>query len=404
MALHNNQIKSRPKSSLSIAFFTVGIVLISFNLRPAITAVGPLVEFIQGDLHLSHSSIGLLTSLPLLAFFIVSPFVPKLAARISNERSLIAGLILIIIGSLIRSIFRSPAPLFLGTFFIGIGIGICNVLLPSIVKEKFPDRVGVMTSVYSTSMGIFASLASGLSVPLAVNLRLGWHGSLLVWIIPALLAIVVWLYLGKNGRNKDVETPQNQISAFSRVWKSPLAWQVALFFGLQSLLFYVTVTWFPEILMEKGYDMATAGWLLSLLQIIGLPASFITPVLAGKLRSQSWLALVIGSLAVLGYGGLVMSSSTLAIIISLVLIGIPLSGSFALGLFFISIRARNSRDSSELSGMAQSFGYLVSAVGPFFIGSVYDWTGSWTVPLLILVITSILVALFGAGAGRNRFV
>lgn len=404
MALHHKQENVQPKSSLYIALFTIGIVLVSFNLRPAITAVGPLVEFIQEDLHLSHSSIGLLTSLPLLAFFIVSPFVPKLAASISNEWSLITGLILIMIGSLLRSGLQSPVMLFLGTLLIGIGIGICNVLLPSIVKEKFPEKVGVMTSVYSTAMGIFASLASGLSVPLAINLRLGWQGSLAVWMIPALLAAVLWFYLAKNDRGTPSETVEFQSTRMNRIWKSLLAWQVALFFGFQSMLFYVTVTWFPEILVAKGYDTATAGWLLSLLQIIGLPASFIVPVLAGKRSSQSTLAFSLGVMAALGYGALLVSSSTFAIFISLILIGIPLSGSFALGLFFISMRAKNSRDSSELSGMAQSFGYLVSAIGPIFLGSVYDLTQSWTVPLIILVLVSILVSLFGVGAGRNRYV
>lgn len=405
MALHKEHVttKSVSKSTFYIALITIGIVLVSFNLRPAITAVGPLVDFIQKDLNLSHSSIGLLTSLPLLAFFIVSPFVPRLASRISNEISMILGLALITGGSLLRSYILSPSMLFLGTFLIGVGIGICNVLLPSIVKEKFPEKVGMMTSVYSTAMGIFASLASGVSVPLAVNQGLGWQGSLAVWIVPAVLALVLWVYLSKNDRSKQVEMAV-QSTESKRIWKSPLAWSVALFFGFQSLLFYATVTWFPEILVSKGYDLATAGWLLSLLQIIGLPASFIVPVLAEKFRSQTWLAFSLGIMSAVGYGALLLSTSHFIILMSLVLIGVPLSGSFALGLAFLAMRAKNSQDSSELSGMAQSFGYLVSAVGPIFIGSVYDWTHSWIVPLVILVLVSILVSIFGFGAGRNKYV
>ena len=316
---------------------------------------------------------------------------------------MILGLALITGGSLLRSYILSPSMLFLGTFLIGVGIGICNVLLPSIVKEKFPEKVGMMTSVYSTAMGIFASLASGVSVPLAVNQGLGWQGSLAVWIVPAVLALVLWVYLSKNDRSKQVEMAV-QNTGSKRIWKSPLAWSVALFFGFQSLLFYATVTWFPEILVSKGYDLATAGWLLSLLQIIGLPASFIVPVLAEKFRSQTWLAFSLGIMSAVGYGALLLSTSHFIILMSLVLIGVPLSGSFALGLAFLAMRAKNSQDSSELSGMAQSFGYLVSAVGPIFIGSVYDWTHSWIVPLVILVLVSILVSIFGFGAGRNKYV
>ena len=407
MALHKDPITTKSpaksRSTFYIALITIGIVLVSFNLRPAITAVGPLVDFIQKDLNLSHSSIGLLTSLPLLAFFIVSPFVPRLASRISNELSMIIGLALIIAGSFLRSYILSPAILFLGTFLIGVGIGICNVLLPSIVKEKFPEKVGMMTSVYSTAMGIFASLASGLSVPLAVNQGFGWQGSLAVWMVPAILALILWIYLSKDNRSNHAELAV-QNTGSKRIWKSPLAWLVALFFGFQSLLFYATVTWFPEILVAKGYDLATAGWLLSLLQIIGLPASFIVPVLAEKFRSQTWLAFSLGIMSALGYGALLVSSSHVVILISLVLIGVPLSGSFALGLTFLAMRAKNSRDSSELSGMAQSFGYLVSAVGPIFIGLVYDWTHSWVVPLIILVLVSVLVSGFGFGAGRDKYV
>ena len=170
----------------------MGIVFVAFNLRPAITSVGPLVAIIQDDLGLMHWSAGLLTSLPLIAFSFVSPIVPKLSNRLGNEQALILGLVILFIGIALR--FMSVAFfLFAGTLLVGVGIAICNVLLPAIVKGKFPLKVGLMTSIYSTSMGLMASLASGVSIPLASGLNLGWQNTLIIWGIPAVLAIVIWV-------------------------------------------------------------------------------------------------------------------------------------------------------------------------------------------------------------------
>lgn len=398
---HIQTMKGTASGFYIIMLFT-GIVLVSFNLRPAITSVGPVVDLIQKDLQLSHTAVGMLTSLPLLAFAAVSPLVPRLARMFTNGGSLIIGLFLIFAGTLLRSIFPSVVILFGGTLLIGIGIAICNVLIPVIVKDQFPDKVGIMTSVYSTAMGVLAALASGVSVPLA-RMGYGWEGALGIWAIPAAIGVFVWLYLQKHDKGNGVE-PTRSPKGQSQVWKSPLAWQVALFFGFQSFLFYVTISWLPEILVSRGASAEEAGWLLSFLQIIGLPGSFIVPVLAARFRNQQALALILGLLSAFGYALLFFSVSKVWIIISMIAIGFPLSGSFALGLSFLAMRARDAEQSSELSGMAQSFGYLVSAVGPIFIGSLYDFSHTWDIPIFTLVATAILVAFFGMGAGRNKYI
>ncbi len=381
-----------------------GIVIVAFNLRPAITSVGPLIGTIRDDVGLSNWSAGLLTSLPLVAFAIMSPVAPKLGNRFSNERTLIAGLILLLFGITVRS-FPFSALLFIGTLFVGLGIAICNVLLPGVVKEKFPAKVALMTSVYSTSMGIFAATASGLSIPFARGLDMGWQFALIIWTVPAIIGIVIWVYLSKKNKadNDDVEMQYVNVSD-NRMWKSPLAWQVASFMGLQSFMFYVTISWLPEILHDYGVSMATAGWMLSFMQFIGLPASFFVPMIAGRFKSQRGIVLVMTTCALAGYGGLLFGSSYTVMVISTILIGITLSGSFALALAFLGMRARNSRQAAELSGMAQSFGYSLAAVGPIFIGYLYDVTHVWTVPLLTLIGVSLLVMIFGMGAGRNRYV
>lgn len=391
------------KTSLQRALLLCWIILVAFNLRPAITSVGPVVSFIQKDLQLSHWSAGMLTSLPLLAFAIISPLVPRLAARFSNEWASTFGLLFILFGIMVRSLFYSVFLLFVGTLLIGVGIAICNVLLPVIVRARYPEKVGPMTSVYSTSIGIMASIASGISVPLAVDYHLGWKSALSIWMFPAVMAIFLWLYLTKFYK-RSKKSMENRPKGFNRMWKSSFAWQIALFFGFQSILFYVTITWLPEILVYKGFDIEMAGWLLSITQIIGLPASFIVPVLAGRLQSQSLLAALLGIMAAAGYGILLASNSFTMVILSTALIGLPLSGCFALGLVFIAIRAQNSMESADLSGMVQSFGYLLSAIGPILIGYLFDHTQSWLLPLITLIGISVLVAFFGMVSGRNRYV
>lgn len=394
--------KANTKSTY-IYFFIAGIVLIAFNLRPAITSLGPLVGMIQEDVGLTHWSAGLLMSLPLLVFAFMSPLVPKLANRLTNEVTLIIGLTSLLIGIAIRSI---PMTFFLfsGTLLAGLGIAIGNVLLPAVVKDKFPEKFGLMTSVYSTSMGLVASLASGISVPLAVNLHLGWQGAQIVWTIPVIVAILVWVFLRKYNLRDSRALPPKSGAAGKGMWGSPLAWQIAIFMGFQSFLFYVTISWLPEILHSHGMSLETAGWLLSFTQLMGLPASFFIPVLAGRSRSQIWIAFMLGMCAIAGYSGLLLGSSYPLLIVSIMLIGIALGGSFPLALSYIGLRARNANQAAELSGMTQSTGYILAAVGPLFIGYLYDMAHSWTIPILTLIGVSVVVVVFGMLSGRNRYV
>ncbi|MFJ7744571.1 CynX/NimT family MFS transporter [Peribacillus sp. NPDC097295] len=388
------------KKSLFLFFFTLGIVLVAFNLRPAITSVGPLVGVIQADLGLSHWSAGLLMSFPLITFAIMSPIVPKIANRLTNEKTLLLGLFILLIGICIRSVSISIF-LFMGTILVGMGISIGNVLLPVVIKDKYPQKFGLMTSVYSTSMGLIASLASGLSVPLAIGLKLGWQGALIVWGIPAVLAIVVWMYLLRLNDGKGNPIRSVSLSA-TKIWHSPLAWQIALYMGFQSFLFYVTIAWLPEILINHGISRETAGWLLSFTQLVGLPSSFFIPVIAARLHSQVWLAFGLGLCSIIGYAGLWIGSSYPILIGSITLIGIALGGNFPLALSYIGIRARNANQAAELSGMAQSTGYLLAAVGPILIGYLFDLAQEWTIPLTALILNAALVMIFGMISGRDR--
>ncbi|MCK6206546.1 MFS transporter [Bacillus infantis] len=398
--------KLNPRAKMDPAkqyLFIAGIILVAFNLRPAITSLGPLVGIIQDDVGLAHWSAGLLMSLPLLVFAFMSPLVPKIALRLTNERTLLIGLLSLFTGIAVRSI---PMAFFLfaGTFLAGLGIAIGNVLLPAVVKDKFPNKFGLMTSVYSTSMGLIASLASGVSVPLAVDANLGWQGAQAVWAIPVIAAFTVWLFVFRSHQSNPGTVMPNPGTASGQMWKTPLAWQLALFMGFQSSLFYITISWLPEILQSHGISITTAGWLLSFTQLVGLPASFFIPVLAGRYQSQVWIAFALSLCAVAGYCGLLIGSTYPLLIISIILIGVALGGSFPLALSYIGLRARNGRQAAELSGMAQSTGYILASIGPLFIGYLFDLTHSWTMPLITLIGISAIVMVFGMLSGRNRFV
>ncbi|PWW25464.1 CP family cyanate transporter-like MFS transporter [Cytobacillus oceanisediminis] len=375
----------------------LGIIFVAFNLRPGITAVGPLISSIRDDIGISNGLAGLLTTLPLLAFALLSPFAPKIAQRFGNEMSILGGLVVLGTGILIRSAIS----LFVGTALIGMGIAICNVLLPGIVKERF-GKVGLLTGVYTFSMGLWAGLAPGLSVPLAEKWQIGWSWSLGVWIILVVIAVLIWIPQLKPIKEN---TPKQRVaSSNSSLWQSGIAWQVTLFMGLQSLVYFSFITWLPEILTDRGFNITTAGWMVTLLQFSGLPANFIIPVLADRLPNQKAIAVGIGAFCTAGITGLLLNMNSFVIIVSIILIGIALGAAISHSLTLIGLRAANAKQAADLSGMAQSVGYLLAALGPFLIGNIYDFFHNWTLPLILLILVTIVFTLAGVGAGRNRYV
>lgn len=386
---------------LTKLFMIMGIIFIAFNLRPAITSVGPLVGDIRDTFHISNGAISMITTLPLLAFALFSILSPLVAKRWGNEMTVLVGLFLILSGIVIRS-SGYLSLLFVGTGLVGIGIAIGNTLLPAIVKNRFPNKVGLMTSIYSTSMGLCAAIASGVSIPLAHGLNLGWQKALLCLGVIALVAIIIWFPHVVSAKNKG----NGQLSGISMrtLFRSPIAWQVTLFLGLQSILFYGPITWLPEILIDRGISIETAGWLLGFMQFCSLPANFITPVIAGKLKSQQPIVAVVGLFYLMSIVGLIVGGGKLLMIIWILLLGIAQGACISLALTLINLRTRNAVDAAQLSGMAQSIGYLLTSVGPFFIGVLFDFTHSWTMPLLFLFVIAVGTILAGLGASRPIFV
>lgn len=391
----------RSSSHLRDVLLVVGIVLLAANMRSALTSVAPLIGQIRMDTGISHGVAGLLLTLPLLAFGVLSPVVPQLARRFGMERMMFASLLLLAAGIVVRSA-GTVAVLFLGTAVLGAAIVVGNVLLPALVKREFPQRVGLMTSIYTTALGISGALAAGVSVPLAQVTGMGWRGSLALWALPALIAAVAWLpHLRRSDQPENASTQTSQ--GGSSMWRSALAWQVTLFMGLQSLVYYVTLTWLPEILQDDGMSATRAGWMLGVSQAVAIVTIFFAPVIASRRPSQQGVVAVAVSLSCAGTLGLLVAGST-ASVLWVVLLGLGQGACFSLALTFFALRAPDSQHAATLSGMAQTFGYLLAAAGPFLFGVLRDATNAWTVPLALLLAITVCLLIAGLGAGRDAYV
>lgn len=376
-----------------------GIILIAINLRAAITSVGPLIGIIREDTGISSTMAGMLTTLPLLAFALLSPMAPAMAKKWGLETTLLLSMVVLTFGIGIRSI-SSPTTLLLGTAFLGVAIAVGNVLLPSLVKRDFPRHIGLMTGTYSASMNLLAATASGVSIPLATQAGLGWQGSLLIWASLSVLALIVWL-IQRSSSDKTAEVRSTATKQQS-VLRSPLAWYITLFMGLQSFTFYVNISWLPEILRSQGMDYSAAGWMLSILQFVSLPFSFIIPVLAGRNPNQRVLVTISALSMLTGYAGLLSGMSSLNLL-WVMLVGISGGANFSLSLMFFTLRTKTAHEAAALSGMAQSLGYLLAAIGPMLIGFLHDATDGWKVPLMVLSAVVVVLFFFGFGAAKPGY-
>lgn len=381
-------------------FLIIAIAMIAFNLRPPITAVGPLISEIRADTSLSNTALGMITTLPILAFGIISVFTPVFTRRFGTEGTLALALVVITGGTFLR-VIPGSFPLFAGTIILGVGIALGNVLLPGIVKKKFPEKAGLVTGIYSSMLGLGAALAAGVSVPLSEGAGLGWRWSLGIWAVVSFLALLIWLPQLRN--NFQVVAKRSLKSSLSQLSKSKLAWNVALFMGVQSFTFYIIITWLPEVLQSRGISAVNAGWLVSLCQGVGVVGTFFIPAWASRLRTQHLPVFLLIGLEVISLVGLMVPNNTLVVLWTSIL-GFSMGGSFGLALLFIVLRTRDTDSANELSGVSQSVGYTLAATGPAIFGALFDLTLNWTIPLGMLVILSFIKVWSGWEAGKHEYV
>lgn len=353
-----------------------GILMIATTLRVTFTGAAPLLDTIRSAYSLTTAQTGLLTTLPLLAFALISPLAAPVARRFGMERSLFAALLLICAGIAIRSL-PSPYLLFGGTAVIGGGIALGNVLLPGLIKRDFPHSVARLTGAYSLTMGAAAALGSAMVV---------------------LLALFLWLPQWRSQQHANLSTSR---ALHTRgIWRSPLAWQVTLFLGINSLVYYVIIGWLPAILISHGYSEAQAGSLHGLLQLATAAPGLLIPLFLHHVKDQRGIAAFVALMCAVGAVGLCFMPAH-AITWTL-LFGFGSGATMILGLTFIGLRASSAHQAAALSGMAQSVGYLLAACGPPLMGKIHDANGNWSVPLMGVAILSLLMAIFGLCAGRDK--
>jgi len=378
------------------ALLIAGILLIATSLRVTFTGAAPLLDAIRTDYALTTAQTGLLTTLPLLAFALISPLAAGLARRIGMERSLMIALLLIIAGIALRSL-PSAALLFGGTAVIGCGIALGNVLLPGLIKRDFPGQVAKLTGAYSLTMGAAAALGSALVVPVALS-GAGWHGALLMLMVFPLLALLLWL---PQWRQRPAGSLSGSRALQSRgIWRSTLAWQVTLFLGINSLIYYVIIGWLPAILQSHGYSETEAGSLHGLLQLATAAPGIVVPLILLRLKDQRGVAGLSAMMCAVSSAGLWFMPD-LAVMWTLIF-GFGSGATMILGLTFIGLRASSAHQAAALSGMAQSVGYLLAACGPPLMGKIHDANGDWRIPLLACGLVSVVMAICGILAGSDR--
>ena len=387
------------------AFSVISIILIAACLRGPITGIGPLVTTLQGELGLSASVAGLLTTLPLATFAVVSFFTSAISRRLGAGKTMLVSLIVKIKGLIIRS-FTGTAGLFIGTVIVALGIGVNNVMLPAVIKALFPEKIGLLTGLYTTLMAGFASLSTGTSVPL--TLAFGWNIALGRWGVLAVLAIIFWLPNVKitfdDGAIKAEAGAGAHKAKRRSVAASPISWYITLFMGFQSMVFYFTVAWFSTILQSFGYTPATSGLLNMIMMLCGLPGSFIMPIIAGKTKHQSFWGALIGFLFVLGTAGLMFAYTIPGLILTIVTYGFGTGGSIAFCMVLFGLHTHDAQDATSLSSLAQGVGYVLSAICPVMIGRIFDATGTWTVPFIVMIAISAATLVTGWLSGLNKMV
>jgi CP family cyanate transporter-like MFS transporter len=379
------------------ALVLAGLVLLSFNLRPAAVSVGPVLEEVRDGLGLTGPEAGLLTSLPVLAFAIFGALAPTLARVLGLHRALALSLVAVVVGLGGRAA-APESTVFLGLSGVALaGMATANVLIPSLVKLHFPDRIGRATAIYTTALAVGLTSAFLLTVPISDAFG-GWRAGLGAWALLALVALVPWL--GLLGHDRHLETGARSIS-FRDVARTRIGWAMVLFFGLQSLQAYSIFGWFAQLWRDNGYSAEQAGLLVAIVAGVSIPLSLWLPSAAARRDDQRGLILAVLSCYLVGYALLLVNAHTWAIPAAL-LVGVGCCV-FPVVLTLIGLRAHTPDGTAALSGFTQSLGYLLAAVGPFAVGLVYDATGGWTAPLWMLMVLVLPLLAVGAYAGRPAF-
>ncbi|PPL15558.1 MFS transporter [Microterricola pindariensis] len=376
----------------------LGILIVALNLRTAVAALSPIADHIAADIPLSPTALGVLGMLPPVCFALFGIFTPVFTRRIGLEPTLIIALVAIVLGHSVRGLSVSLPMLLLGSAITFAGLGVGNVLLPPLVKKYFPDRIGLMTTLYATALSMSTFLPPLLAVPVAD--ADGWQFSLGMWAVFATIALVPWLILAIGHRPDASALPEEaKPQLLVKAWRSSVGWSLMVVFAVSSLNAYAMFAWLPGLLIDSaGLTPGEAGAMLSLYAAMGLPASLVIPLLAARLRHVGILVYVGVAFFLVGYLGLLLVPAQLT------WLWVALAGCgpliFPLSLALINLRTRTHEGAVALSGFVQGGGYTIGAFGPLLVGLLHEVTGGWTVPLLVLMGSAVVCALAGSIVAR----
>ncbi|MGE3913833.1 MAG: MFS transporter, partial [Chloroflexota bacterium] len=365
---------ARPSPGIpAFAVSAAGVILVALTMRQAVAGVPPILT----DLGLDPTQASLMVGIPVLCFSLGALAGPALRARLGEEQAIFAVLVTLLSGLLLRAFWPSWA-LLPGTIMAGLSIAVLNVLLPSLVKRRFPNRIGVMMAAYTMAMATGASLGSGLTVAVMRAAGGSVTAALGVWAIPAIVAVAAWLPQVRVHSRRGTHAAQRRRIA---VWRYPLAWHVLAFMGMQSLLYYGPLSWLPAIYRDRGIDAAQAGLLLMAYNGLGILGNLTAPIIAARLRDQRPAVAASLSLTMVGLLGVLLAPDSTSLV-WVIIMGVAQGSSLSLALLLIVLRAPDPDTAAQLSGMAQSGGYLIAASGPLLMGLIHGVTDSWTLPLL----------------------
>ena len=370
----------------------LGIILLGMILRTPITSVGAIIGPLKNLLEINNTVAGLITTIPLIAFAIFSPFVAKISNKIGLEKTLYLAAIVTSIGLLLR-FYINTSVFFVTTFIIGVGLTVGNVLLPGLAKKYFPENLGVMTGFYAVVMNVSASVAAGISYPiLSSNVggeKFSTGLAVNIWLIVSVLNIVIYAIITKNSKSERIiEDKKTGVTGYL---KSLKMWSVMLSMGLQSALFYCSVSWFAEIMISKGFTPSEAGLLLSISQFAQFPSTFLVPVLAEKIKNKLIIPIFIAMGYVASLIGMIYIQGNFALMtIYIVLFALAGGGSFSYVMYLFSAKSKNEEEAADISGLAQAGGYWLAAIFPPLLGYVRDVL-NWDVAIYILIMTASLL-------------
>lgn len=379
------------------AFLVLGIFLLGACMRTPITSIPSVINNIAATLGVKATSLGILTTLPLICFGVFSPLVPVISRRLGNELTIAIITIILFIGSYMR-IINQPL-LFVGTLLVGLAITFMNVLLPALITDNMPAKIGTMTSLYTLSMTFFSVFGAGLSAPIAQ--KTSWQFVVQIISLIALITFILWLPNVKFNHRDKVTTKQPTAS----VWQNKTAWFMLFYFGLASLIFYTLVAWLPTMAIAAGLSANTASLLAGLFQLASVPTSFLLPILAVRMHNRTKLIVIAAATTIIGIIALMIPIHSVAyfVIINIVL-GAATAATFSLTMTMFGLKTKTPEQTRNLSGMAQSLGYLIAAVGPVLTGTLQNMTHSWLTTDIFMLAVTIIFMICGIICEQRQFI